>query len=108
MMWNQNDFTTWQATWTTLAFRLPLIWMQSLNPTPEGQKEMARMVAEKQQAAIDGIHAAQRQLMNQWFSLWSRPMAQPTVEPSVKRVSEAALAPARRTVKANAKRLRKL
>lgn len=105
MIWNQNDFTTWQTTWTTVAFRLPLLWMQSVAPTPEGRKEMTRMVVEKQRAAIDGIHAAQRQWMNQWFSLWSRPFTQASAETGMKRVTEAV--PARRTLKANARRLKK-
>lgn len=107
-MWNQTEFATWQATWTTLSFRLPMIWMQAIRPTPEGEKEMTRMVAEKQQAFVDGVIAAQRKWVDEWFALWLRPFAKVAPQTVATRVTQAALAPARRTVKANAKRLRKL
>lgn len=91
----------------TVFRRLPMIWWQMLNPTAKGEAEMVRMVAEKQKAMFDGIMAAQMQMAKEAFRPWSMPWTAPNPEAAARRVAAAALAPMRRTARANARRLRK-
>jgi hypothetical protein len=90
----------------TIAARTPGLISQSFNPTAENAREAQRMVQEKLDALVEGAAAAQFA----WASLmvkasfggirnandWSMGLAG---------VAEAAMRPAKRKVRANAKRL---
>jgi hypothetical protein len=90
----------------TIMRRLPIMWWQMMSPTAQGEAEMQRMVAEKQQAFVDGVVAAQTQMMKEVFRFWTTPLPLQDSK-ATSRIMEAATAPARRTVNANVKRLRK-
>lgn len=94
-----TPFDVGMATAETLAHRLPILWWGMVSPTPKSNAEITRMVVEKQLAFVEGIMAMQielvRQAMTPWWQ-WSGSDAH-----------HAAVAPAARRVKANAKRLRR-
>jgi hypothetical protein len=90
----------------TIMRRLPIMWWQMMAPTAKGEAEMQRMVEEKQQAFVDGVVAAQTQMMKEIFNFWTTPLPLQDSKATT-RIIDAATAPARRTVKANVKRLRK-
>lgn len=86
----------------TVLHRLPILWWQLAWPSASGRAEISRMVAEKQQAAIAGAFAAQRQLIEEAVTMgFLDPFA------AWRRVLTAALRPAARTTRANARRLRR-
>jgi hypothetical protein len=104
----KRDIETAVHTVETLAHRLPLMWWEMFNPTAGGQKEISLMVAEKQKAFVDGMLAGQTQMMREGMRMWLSPFSAPqNFTGAGTRIVEATIAPARRTVKANAKRLRK-
>jgi len=103
----KNQIETNSAAAETILRRLPIMWWQMMSPTAAGQAEMQRMVAEKQKAVMDGMLAAQAQLVKETFSFWTTPLFAQTGSRAGQRIIDAATAPARRTVKANVKRLRK-
>ena len=90
----------------TILRRMPILWGQALLPTPKGQREVTRMVAEKQKAVVDGMVAAQMQMMREAMRFWTAPFAV-TTKNAATRITNAATAPAHKTVRANVKRLRK-
>ena len=90
----------------TIMRRLPIMWWQLMMPTPTGEAEMQRMVAEKQKAFVDGMVAAQTQMFKEVFNFWTTPLPLQDSK-ATSRIIDAATAPARRTVKANVKRLRR-
>ena len=55
----------------TILRRMPILWGQALLPTPKGQREVTRMVAEKQKAVVDGMVAAQMQMMREAMRFWT-------------------------------------
>lgn len=86
-----------------LAWRLPMLAIGMVNPTASRQAETIRMVAEKQQAMVDGAIGAQVAF---WSAMTSSMMsgsfdfARVSVE-----VSDAAHAPTLKTLGANARRV---
>jgi hypothetical protein len=90
----------------TIAARTPALLSQSFNPTAESARETQRMVQEKIEAIYEGAAAAQFA----WASLMMKAAFGGVRSPSdlslgLAGVAEAALRPARRKVRANAKRL---
>ncbi len=103
----KRNIATNAAAAETIMRRMPIMWWQMLSPTPEGQAEMQLMVEEKHKAVVDGILAAQAQLVKETFRFWTTPFFASKSGNASQRIINAATAPARRTVKANVKRLRK-
>jgi hypothetical protein len=90
----------------TIAARTPGLLMQGVNPTAEGAREARRMVQEKIDAFVEGAAAAQFA----WASLMVKACFGGIRNPSdlslgMSGVAEAAMRPARRKVRANARRL---
>lgn len=83
-----------------LMFRLPMLMM---DPTPARRREAERMVREKTQAAMDGAAAASLEMWRIGMAAWLAPVAP---EAAMRRISRAACAPARKTLRANARRLK--
>lgn len=90
----------------TLSHRLPVFWDCLLSPTPRGNATLAEMVTEKQIAFAEGLMGMQAELMRQalrpWWT-WTPQQGQN----AARKLVDAAVAPASRKVKANARRLRK-
>jgi len=86
----------------TIAHRLPMMWWAMVSPSPRGNAEMLRMVAEKQEAFVEGLWAMQMQAGREMLRLWS---GQSTAQ-SAERISDAAAGPANARVLANRRRLR--
>jgi hypothetical protein len=82
-----------------IARRLPVMWWGMINPTAAAQAEMMKMVVEKQMAFAEACFAVQVEMFRMLMMPWRRP--------APRRIAEAALAPAARRVKANARRLRR-
>ena len=82
--------------WSVLAFRLPML---ALDPTPARQREAERMVAEKAEAAFEGMLA--------WQGYWMRAAMTPWTigADAAQEATRAWAAPGRRTLRANARRL---
>ncbi|MFT3988327.1 hypothetical protein [Aestuariivirga sp.] len=98
----QKQFDVNMAAAETIARRLPMMWWAMMSPSPQRSAEMLRMVAEKQQAFLEGVWAMQLQMGQEMLRFWSgQSMAR-----SAERVSEAAAAPAVTRVLANRRRLR--
>ena len=108
---NRNNvhsaFTAWQTSLdaaTTIAARTPILMSAALTGSPKAMREVQRMVSEKTAAAVQGALAAGHAWTTFWLSLAS-------LNPSVSfhdhlaAITDAALAPARRTCRANARRL---
>lgn len=90
----------------TIAARTPGLFMHSVNPTAESARETHRMVQEKIDAVVEGAQAAQFA----WASFMMKACFGGIRSPSdlslaMSGVAEAAMRPARRKVRANAKRL---
>ena len=95
----QPDFETAMATAAVLAWRLPMLWAMAWHPTPKRRAEALRMVTEKSAAAAEGIAAAWSQAALAGVRIMG--------DNPMEKVAEAALKPARRRVRANARRLRR-
>jgi len=107
-MTKRRDISTASAAAETIMRRTPILWWQAVHPTAKGQREVNRMVAEKQQAFVDGLVSAQFQMVQEAMRFWAAPFATPTsTRQAANRIANAATAPARKTVQANVKRLRK-
>ena len=107
-MIKKRDIKTASNAAETIMRRMPILWSEAVSPTAAGQREITRMVEEKQQAVVDGMVAAQMQMMREAWRFWAMPFASPQrVKGAASRIADAATAPARRKVSANAKRLRK-
>ena len=106
-----------QAALTEIGLFAPLVIAQRMSRmmlpdamrTAADRAEDTRMVAEKTKAASDGLMAMQSemasQMMNAWFGMALGRM--PNAAKATDAVVSAGLKPARRKVKANAKRLGK-
>jgi hypothetical protein len=94
------------ATAETLTYRLPVFWKAMLAPTPASSAAIAEMIVEKQVAFAHGVVAVQAELLRQAFRpwwLWTVSQRQSAAND----LAHAALAPASRRVKTNARRLRR-
>jgi hypothetical protein len=90
----------------TIAARTPGLWSHGFNPTADSVRETQRMVQEKFDAALEGAAAAQFA----WASLFLKASFggirnADELSLGLAGVAEAAMRPARRKVRANAKRL---
>ena len=92
-----------------MGMRLSRMMLPDALRTAADRAEDTRMVAEKTKAAADGLMAMQTemasQMMNAWFGMALGRM--PNAAKATDAVVSAGLKPARRKVKANAKRLGK-
>jgi hypothetical protein len=96
---------------TVLGARLPMLWAMSFDPTPARRAEAARMVSEKTTAFAAGAIAAQQQMMAEAMGFWMRAatgrFSPGDASGAFTRVMEKGAAPARASMKANARRLSK-
>jgi heme A synthase len=92
-----------------IASRLPILFAESLNPTPSRRRETNRMVVEKLAAIQEGVVAAQLALgaavAENMAALAFGQTARSTPRKTADAMLRAGLAPAARRVRANAKRL---
>lgn len=100
-----KPLSTANATAAVLAARLPMLWSMGVNPTMAHQAEVRRMVSEKLAAVSEGAMAASMQASLEWFNAFTRTSWSP--QAAAGRITSAALAPADKTVKANARRLKR-
>jgi hypothetical protein len=94
-----------------LGARIPMLWAMSFDPTPARRTEAARMVNEKTAAFAIGAMRAQQQMFTEAMGFWLR-AARGTLSPfdaadATSRVMASGAAPARASMKANARRLAK-
>lgn len=84
--------------WAVLAFRLPML---ALSPTPARRREAERMVAEKAEAAFEGTLA--------WQAYWMRAAMAPwtLTTDAFEEAADVFAAPGRKTLRANAARLKR-
>lgn len=95
--------TTSLAAANTIAARMPLLWTAAFTGSPHALQESQRMITEKAQAALQGAAAAGLAASRLWFQALTS-MSFPSPQ-AWARVSDAALAPAQRVCRANARRL---
>jgi hypothetical protein len=90
-----------------VAQRAPLLWLEICG-LGGGSRETERMVEEKFAAAAEGAMAMQAELQSIWWqstlAMWQG-LRPPTFVQAGTRLTQAALRPAARRVKSNAKRL---
>ena len=96
---------------TVLGARLPMLWAMAYDPTAARRTEARRMVSEKSSAFALGALQAQQQMITEALGFWARAM-RGTLSPfdganAAKRVMDKGAAPARASMKANARRLAK-
>lgn len=95
-----------QDTLDTLSRRLPMMVFSPWPPSAALQAEMAKMMIEKQMAFLDTCFALQTEavkaMVQPWWTLGAAAQAK-----AADAAIQAALAPAGRRVKANARRLRR-
>jgi hypothetical protein len=101
----RKDLATALAAAQVLAFRLPMLWVMTWNPTPARRAEALRMIVEKQMAVTEGLNAAAFAVFIQWMKFASGRNI--SVETASQRVLRAASRPAARRVRGNARRLAK-
>ena len=80
-----------------------MLWAMGYGANPKQRAEAHRMVTEKFAASAEGAMMASLQMQREWFAAFTRWGWRP--EAAGKRVASAALRPAERAVKANARRL---
>jgi hypothetical protein len=94
-----------------VASRLPILFLESMNPDPSRRKETNRMVAEKWAAVHEGAFAAQmalgKAMVENMAAVAFGQVPQSTPRTTAEAMMQASLAPAARRVRANAKRLSK-
>lgn len=88
---------------SVLAFRLPMLWMGAFNPTAARQREAQRMVTEKSLAAAQGAAAAGFEMWRAGMNAW---LGAASPANTLAAMNRAAWAPARRTLRVNARRLK--
>ena len=91
------------ATIATLSYRLPMLWLSMFSPTASRRRERTRMISEQVAAVHEGAWAGQLGLAK---AFWSPVMTMNAPLATSADIFRAASAPARRKVKANARRLR--
>lgn len=89
---------------TVLAVRAPLLWLEA--PTALQKREQTRMGAEKVEAAYAGMAAAGWEMWRWWMTAWMAPLSARATSEAMNRTARAAYAPARKTLRANARRLK--
>lgn len=99
----QKEVENAQAVIQTLSFRLPMLWAMAFSPTPARRAEAVKMIVEKQMAVAEGMNAATLALFTQWMKAIAGHNLPAATAHS--HILEAAVRPARRRVKANARRL---
>jgi hypothetical protein len=87
------------ATATVLAYRLPMLWLMAWKPTTGRSAEAFRMITEKMVATATATVNVQALLVSSLLRTGSNPAPE--------KLMDAALAPALRRVRANAKRLKR-
>ncbi len=103
-----TDMATAHAAMTTLAFRLPMLWLAAFDPTPRRMGESRRMMGEKIAAAQMGVFEGQMAFAQSAMkAFWAPWLARDDWFSPWRAAVEASQAPAIRTVKANARRLSK-
>jgi hypothetical protein len=92
-----------------IASRMPILFLESLNPNPSRRNETNRMIAEKLAAMQEGVVAAQmafgKAVAENLAAAAFGQTAKSTPRKTADAMLRAGLAPAARRVKANAKRL---
>ena len=90
----------------TIAARLPMLARASMTPTAPPSREMRDMVGEKVRAALLGATSGSLAMGQFWMRAMLGGIRTPMdAVHGLASVTEAALAPARKTVRANARRL---
>ncbi|WOI52850.1 hypothetical protein [Parvularcula sp. LCG005] len=89
------------ATGQVLSIRLPMLAMGMVSPSKGSQREQIRMVTEKMEALALGTIAVQQYWLSAAFRIWATGLSSTDME----KAFDAAYAPMRKTVRANAKRL---
>lgn len=96
------------ATWTVIGLRLPVIWAAAAAPTRRRQLEIRRMHLEKalaaSEAALSAQFSFQQSVLRAWGEYWISGRHFDWPAAALKAMS-AAMAPPRRMVLANARRL---
>lgn len=109
-MKSARDMRTVFATASVLAWRLPMLWAMGIESTPRRRAEALRMVAEKQAALAEGMVRANLTASQEAMALWSKglfgTLKSKDVKAAANRIARAGHAPAIRSVKANARRLK--
>lgn len=91
-----------------VAARTPMILASATGAAPQHRDEMRRMFQEKSEAGVKGALGAGAAAGSFWVDLaFGRIRSAADVSQAMRGIAEAATAPARRTVRANAKRLGK-
>jgi len=90
----------------TIAARTPILFAQGFNPTADSTRETHQMVQEKVSAMFEGAMAAQKAWANFFVrAAFGGVRTADDVSLGMASVAGAALRPAQRSVRANAKRL---
>jgi hypothetical protein len=96
---------------TVLGVRLPMLMAMAYDPTPARRAEAGRMISEKTTAFALGAIGAQQQMFTEAMGFWMRAatgrLPSFEVTGAARRVIESGTAPARASMKANARRLAK-
>jgi hypothetical protein len=101
-----DTVVTGMAAAVTIWFRLPLLAMGAVQPTPARAFEALRMVTEKLDASYEGAVAASFEAGKVGSRMLFRPLLTPAeFSDAGARIAQAAVAPAARRVRANARRL---
>jgi hypothetical protein len=90
---------------SVVAYRLRMLSLMIVSPTPARRREAVRMATEKLQAAGEGALAMQVELLRQARSLWTGGVTGRRLSRAGRRILDAGAAPARRRVLANGLRL---
>ena len=88
-----------------LSFRLPMLWAMALSPTPARRAEAMRMIVEKQMAVMEGMNAAALSALATWMKLAGGKDV--SAQAASLEMTQAALQPGQRRVRANARRLKR-
>jgi hypothetical protein len=96
--------SAWDAT-LTIAARLPILTAGLMNPTTSSMKEWNMAVNEKVSAAVEGAFAASMAWQTAMIRCAFRPPTPAGLAQDIVDVTNLAWSPARKAVKANARRL---
>jgi hypothetical protein len=89
----------------TIAARAPMFLAAGFNPVGAEAREVNAAIAEKATAAVDGAFSASAKIGELWFRAAFGALSANEAATAWLDVCDAALAPARQRVRANAKRL---
>lgn len=96
---------TAQAAATTIAFRWPQFVYDTLDPTHPMSAETRRAFSEKAAAAMEGSVVAVQAWQRLWLDIAFGRVGPKELPKKIMHIADQSAAPARRRVKANAKRL---